>query len=148
MINLPKTNAYLIIPLTPDIPQTTTPSSSPDQMIHDLVNNYYRHVVLVTAISILGLILIECRKTFHPCFKSICNKFNCLNPCPHKTPKFQVILSMTSSASLIYLYLQKLPIFTPALPTLKNDKNLCYNNYPRNPVQSTHCVLRTTNPHL
>ena len=124
MVNLPKTNALQIIPFTPEIPQTTTPSSSPDQMIHDLVNNYYHHFVLVTAISILGLLLITCRKTFSPCFKSICNKFNCLNlsPYPHKTPKFQVILSMTSSASLIYLYLQKLPIFTPALPTLKQSK--------------------------
>ena len=121
VINLQKTNAYQIIPLTPDIPQTTTLYSSSDQMIHDLVNNYCHHFVLVTAISILGLLLITCRKTFYPCFKSICNKFNCLNLnlYPHKTTKFQVILSTTSSASLIYLCLQKLPIFTPALPTLK-----------------------------
>ena len=32
--------------------------------------------------------------------------------------------------------------------TIKNNKNLCYNNFPGNPVQSTHSVLRTINPHL
>ena len=122
LLNIPKATAFRFQVTSP----TTLSSHSPnyDQAIQELVSDYYYHIILLTAASVVGLILVSFRKTFLLCIRMAFKQLDCLNlhVFPHKTPKFQVVLSMCCSHDIVYIHLQRIPIFTPSLPSLRQSK--------------------------